>query len=136
MKKVSKYLITVIIVFISLFFVGCHNQSVKINFIRFELGKRQETDYYLDFTIKIKNNEKYKINIDNNDFVLKVNNNDIVGAEYLSEYENVYIGKLLVEAKQQINIRVRFISNLNKQEWNSIQLKYKDNVIIEDRIYI
>lgn len=120
--------------------VGCidgeENEKVEVDFVRFNMGKRQ-TDYYLDFTVELSNNTKYSSSFETDDFYIEVNGNKIDNVTLMYEYEEiVYAAYVSVDSGDTLKIRVRAISAINNQQRNSIILKYKDKTLVDDQVYI
>lgn len=134
-KRIFCILIAIFTCFLCLMFSGCETESVKVSFVRFSWGERQN-DYYLDFTVKFENNTNHATVIDESDFYIEINAQQENVGSILYEYQDVFYLQPIVEAKETLILRVRVISQLKKREWNTILVKYNNSVLVDDSIFI
>lgn len=135
MKK-FKFIILSIFCFTSFILAGCNHSSITTNFIRFDIGQRQ-ADYYLDFTIKFENKTNKSLSIEGNDFYVEINHEEKHDIGLLYDNEEIYYGNSITLNKNEtLSLRVRAISPIKERDYNSILIKYKNKVLVEDNIYI
>jgi len=135
MKKFTYCFLIIAICFASLGFLGCNNNQVIANFVRFNIGQRQN-DYYLDFTIEFKNNTNNLELINENDFYIEINTEEKKDIAYLYENEEVYYPAPSINKNETMTIRIRVITEINNKAYNTITFKYKDKTLVDDNVYI
>lgn len=135
-----KQIFSLIFIFIiSVFsFSACNltpKNEIMAEFVRFSIGERQ-TDYYLDFTIKFKNQTSQELLLNQTDFFIEINNEQKTIITFLYEYEEVFISSanLILESYEEKNLRLRVTSNINMNNKNQILVKYKDKELINDNV--
>ena len=135
-----KQIFSLIFIFIiSVFsFSACNltpKNEITAEFVRFSIGERQ-TDYYLDFTIKFKNQTSKELLLNQSDFFIEINNEQKTIITFLYEYEEVFISSanLILESYEEKNLRLRVTSNINMNNKNQILVKYKDKELINDNV--
>lgn len=135
-----KQILSLIFIFIiSVFsFSACNltpKNEITAKFVRFSIGDRQ-TDYYLDFTIKFKNQTHQELVLHRSDFFIEINNEQKTIITFLYEYEEVFISSanLILESYEEKNLRVRVTSNINMNNKNQILVKYKNKELVNDNV--
>ena len=136
MKKVVLSLCSVFcILCCNILFFGCNQNELKSNFIRFSIGQTSNS-YFLDFTIKIENNTSNDLMIENKDFYIEINNEIKNDISFLYESEEIFYTYPIIKSGENLTFRVRTISAINDKQYNTIILKYKDNTLVNDNVYI
>lgn len=136
MKKFIKITcLTFVILFGIIFYTGCSNKTLNVDFVRFNLGQRQN-DYYIDFTLNFNNQTNNDIAINITDFYVKVNEEEFTSVALLYEYEEIFYASANVEKGKELNLRVRVVANLKEKNYNYLCIKYNNEKVIEDTIYI
>ena len=130
--KISRCFLVLIISCFSL--IGC-KKDMTVEFVRFSIKKRQ-IDYCLDFTLKISNGTNQTQVIDDKTFYIEINNEEKTDKTFLYEYEETFYGPIVLQINESITLRLRVITNIKNRDYNKIILKYKNNLIINDNIYI
>lgn len=119
-----------------LFFMGCSPKGLSAEFIRFNIKQRND-DYCLDFTIKFNNKTKENTIIKEDDFYVEINNEEKNTISFLYEYdETFYTSNITINNNEILTLRVRVISTIKNKDYNSILLKYKNEILVEDNVYI
>ncbi|MGN0748181.1 MAG: hypothetical protein ACI4L1_00650 [Christensenellales bacterium] len=139
MKKFLKFsCLCLMFISCSLFSIGCSHNEITAEFVRFNIKQKENSnDYCLDFTIKFDNNTKQNASIESNDFYIEINNEENNTISFLYEYEEFfYTSHITINANETLTLRVRIISTIKNKEYNSILFKYKNEILIEDNIYI
>ena len=73
-NKFLNFTISFLFLLLTLFFLtSCKENNLNAEFIRFSMGAR-ESDYYLDFTVKINNQTGDTIYIETKDVYISINN--------------------------------------------------------------
>lgn len=136
MKRFFKVSCVCFLLILSSIFLSACNKQVTVDFVRFYIGQRQ-TDYYLDFTLKINNPTGNIVIIDNSDFYVKVNDEEFYSVAFLYENEETFYAAVNVESNGHLTLRARVVTaNLKNKDRNYIAIKYKDSLIVEDNIYV
>ena len=136
MKKFCKITYLCIAILLSCFcFVGCSSKQLTVSFVRYGIGQRQN-DYYLDFTLKFDNQTNNDIAINITDFIVQVNEEEFTTVGLLYEFEEVFYASATVESKQELNVRIRVVTNIKTKDYNYMSIKYNNELIIEDTLYI
>lgn len=137
MKKVILSLCSVFCVLCcSILFFGCNqNDEITSNFIRFSI-KEVSNSYLLDFTIEINNNTSNDLTILTEDFYIEINNEVNNDISFLYENDEIFYAYPTIKSKEKLIFRVRTISDINNKQYNTIILKYKDNKLVNDNVYI
>ncbi len=97
-------------------FAGCFDSGISAEFVRFNIGKRNSGDSYLDFTIRLDNKS------DHEEFILD------------SDEEVFIVGYPSVKSKEILTLRLRAIAEIKFEERNSILVKYKDKILVQDNV--
>lgn len=134
-NKLKKVIcISLLLIFCVFLLVGCNNTNIK--FIRFDIKQINNNQYIFDFILKVENTANYEITLNQNDFYVKVNETEFNSVTFLYENEETFYGKVLIEKKNSIKLRARIITTIIGGDFNSICLKYKNKIIVEDKVYI
>ncbi len=116
-------------------FAGCFDSGISAEFVRFNIGKRNSGDSYLDFTIRLDNKSDHEEFILDSDFEVEINGKAVNTKSFLYEYEEVFIvGYPSVKSKEILTLRVRAIAEIKFEERNSILVKYKDKILVQDNV--
>lgn len=87
--------------------------------------------------IKFDNKTNEDKNVLKSDFYIEINNIYYGDIAMLKEHEEVYLlGHYTAKSHEESNIRIRVVSKIKTGDHNSILIKYKDKIIIEDSVYI
>lgn len=121
----------------SFLFIGCSN-TMSVEFVNIDRIQNQSDDNFcLDFMIKFDNKTNEDKNVLKSDFYIEINNIYYGDIAMLEEYEEVYhLGHYTAKSHEKSNIRIRVVSKIKTGDHNSILIKYKDKIIIEDSVYI
>lgn len=138
MKKIIKIsCLYLLLISYSLFFVGCSKNNFLVEYIRFDIQKRENSeDYCLDFVIEFNNETNQDKIILKSDFYIEINNKQNGNISFLYEYEDVFIlGHYTAKNNEKNKIRVRAVDNINMGERNKILIKYKEQELVNDDVY-
>lgn len=138
MKKFLKIsCLCLLLIECSLFFVGCSQNKFSVEYIRFDIQKRENNeDYCLDFIIEFDNETNQDKIILKSDFYIEINNKQNGNISFLYEYEDVFIlGHYTAKNNEKNKIRVRVVDNINMGERNKILVKYKEQELVNDNVY-
>ena len=138
MKKFVKFSCLLFMIISCGLLFGCSKNTVSVEFVRFDrIQKQNSNDFCLDFTIKIDNKTEKDEIIFQSDFYVEVNNEQKTDIVFLYENEETTIlGHYTAKSNEENKIRVRVISTIKDRDYNKIFLKYKDQTLIEDNIYM
>ncbi|MCM1289633.1 MAG: hypothetical protein NC132_03900 [Corallococcus sp.] len=136
-KRFAICCITIVLILYGVLCVGCFDEGkFEASFVRFGIGKRQ-TDYYLDFTVKLDNKTNSTETVTSSDFCVEVNGNKIDSLTFLYESSDTFYPVFVsVESGSTLTLRVRAIAVVNNKQQNKILLKYKDKTLVEDNVYV
>ncbi len=136
MKKIVLSLYSVFcILCCSLIFFGCNQNEITSNFIKFSI-KEVSNSYLLDFTIEINNNTSNDLTILTQDFYIEINNEVKKDISFLYESDEIFYTYPTIKSNEKLIFRVRTKSDIKDKQYNTIILKYKKNILVNDDIYI
>lgn len=135
-NKFLNFTISFLFLLLTLFLLtSCKENNLNAEFIRFSIGAR-ESDYYLDFTVKINNQTGDTIYIETKDVYISINNNLIEDVSFLSETEETFLTYPTINNNDSLTLRFRICTNINNKDYNSIIVKYKNITLVNDNIFI
>lgn len=116
-------------------FVGCGNDKVEANFVRFSIGQRQ-SDYYLDFTIKFYNKTNHDETLLASDFYVEINDEKNESISFWYDGVETYYAYPTIKSNESLTLRLRVTANVKNKDYNKIVVKFHDKVLVDDNVFI